>query len=101
MRFVFTMVETGIVDVEIVILFLLVSKEQQRVESIDPAEKLRKPGLAKGQPGKSNAGKPAKTKQVEVVKIKQLATHELSVVSSNFDKRVNCDNLKFLERCVA
>lgn len=66
-----------------------VSKEQQKLESIDPAEKLAKNSAA-GQTGKlgSSMNKPIKTKQVEVVKVKQLATHELSVEQQLYYKEI-------------
>lgn len=66
-----------------------VSKDQQRLESIDPADKMSKPTNAvKGQVGKVSTGKSANAKQVELVKIKQLATHELSVEQQLYYKEI-------------
>lgn len=61
-----------------------VSKEAQKTESIDPASKLSK----NGGPVKSNASKLMKNKHVETVKVKQLATHELSVEQQLYYKEI-------------
>lgn len=64
-----------------------VSKDLQRVESIDPVTKLNKAVL----PGAKVPGLPTKqerTKHVETVKVKQLATHELSVEQQLYYKEI-------------
>lgn len=65
-----------------------VSKDLQRVESIDPVTKLNKAVL----PGSTKVpGLPTKqerTKHVETVKVKQLATHELSVEQQLYYKEI-------------
>lgn len=63
------------------------SKDLQRVESIDPVTKLNKAVL----PGAKVPGLPTKqerTKHVETVKVKQLATHELSVEQQLYYKEI-------------
>lgn len=64
-----------------------VSKDLQRIESIDPVTKLSKAIL----PGTKVPGLPVKqerTKHVETVKVKQLATHELSVEQQLYYKEI-------------
>lgn len=64
-----------------------VSKDLQRVESIDPVTKLSKVVV----PGSKVPGLPSKqerTKQVETVRVKQLATHELSVEQQLYYKEI-------------
>ena len=55
-----------------------VSKDEQREESVDPTKALNKPKpKVAAEPGKSKQ----KLKGQEKVRLKELATHELSVVS--------------------
>lgn len=64
-----------------------VSKDLQRVESIDPVTKLSKVVV----PGSKVPGLPSKqerTKHVETVRVKQLATHELSVEQQLYYKEI-------------
>ncbi|XP_077515585.1 transcription initiation factor TFIID subunit 6-like isoform X2 [Amblyomma americanum] len=64
-----------------------VSKDLQRVESIDPVTKLSKVVV----PGAKVPGLPSKqerTKHVETVRVKQLATHELSVEQQLYYKEI-------------
>lgn len=65
-----------------------VSKDQQRVDSIDPATKLKGATLSP-KTGKPPIGsKIEHTKHVEVVRVKQLATHELSVEQQLYYKEI-------------
>ncbi|KAK6629989.1 Transcription initiation factor TFIID subunit 6 [Polyplax serrata] len=63
-----------------------VSKEIQRLESVDPASKLSQCG--KEMTGKPTTGKLQKLKNVETVHVKQLATHELSVEQQLYYKEI-------------
>ncbi|PSN55976.1 Transcription initiation factor TFIID subunit 6 [Blattella germanica] len=66
-----------------------VSKEQQKVESIDPVTKLTKSAKEKGEAaGKPTTGKMHKLRNVETVHVKQLATHELSVEQQLYYKEI-------------
>ncbi|XP_076334044.1 transcription initiation factor TFIID subunit 6-like isoform X2 [Tachypleus tridentatus] len=68
-----------------------VSKEQQKAESIDPAIKVNKPGSSGLTPttGKpAGSGKKDRARHVEVVRVKQLATHELSVEQQLYYKEI-------------
>ncbi|XP_023720508.1 transcription initiation factor TFIID subunit 6 isoform X2 [Cryptotermes secundus] len=66
-----------------------VSKEQQKVESIDPVTKLNKTAKEKGEAaGKPTTGKMHKLRNVETVHVKQLATHELSVEQQLYYKEI-------------
>lgn len=69
----------GSVSCLIVVLFLyyLVSKDQQKLESLDPSAKLSKIGSNPS----SKSSKENIAKNLEIVRFKELATHELSVVS--------------------
>ncbi|XP_034238407.1 transcription initiation factor TFIID subunit 6 [Thrips palmi] len=62
-----------------------VSKDVQKLESVDPASKLA--ANAKD-PSKSAAAKVQKPRNVETVHIKQLATHELSVEQQLYYKEI-------------
>ncbi|GAB6024217.1 Transcription initiation factor TFIID subunit 6 [Chamberlinius hualienensis] len=64
-----------------------VSKEQQKLESIDPVDKLKNPSKTQNGKGGSHM-KPVMAKQTEVVKIKELATHELSVEQQLYYKEI-------------
>ena len=65
------------------------SKDQQRLDSIDPASKLTKGNKAKGSgPFTPTVGKPIKFVSSEPVFIKQLATHELSVEQQLYYKEI-------------
>lgn len=68
-----------------------VSKDQQRLESIDPASKLSKSAGGNLTPPTNkliNGAKQERTKHIEIVKIKQLATHELSVEQQLYYKEI-------------
>ncbi|XP_021926044.1 transcription initiation factor TFIID subunit 6 isoform X2 [Zootermopsis nevadensis] len=66
-----------------------VSKEQQKLESIDPVTKLNKTAKEKGEAaGKPTTGKMHKLRNVETVHVKQLATHELSVEQQLYYKEI-------------
>lgn len=66
-----------------------VSKEQQKLESIDPVTKLNKTTKEKGEAaGKPTTGKMHKLRNVETVHVKQLATHELSVEQQLYYKEI-------------
>lgn len=63
-----------------------VSKDAQRLESVDPITKLNQ--SAKDTAGKPTTGKIQKLKNVETVHVKQLATHELSVEQQLYYKEI-------------
>ncbi|XP_047000262.1 transcription initiation factor TFIID subunit 6 [Schistocerca americana] len=66
-----------------------VSKEVQKVESIDPVSKLKKPNKNKTDAaGKLTAPGVQKLRNVETVHVKQLATHELSVEQQLYYKEI-------------
>jgi len=66
-----------------------VSKDQQKLESIDPVTKLNKSTKEKGEAdGKPTTGKMHKLRNVETVHVKQLATHELSVEQQLYYKEI-------------
>ncbi|KAK3918177.1 Transcription initiation factor TFIID subunit 6 [Frankliniella fusca] len=61
-----------------------VSKDAQKLESVDPASKLG----ANNKDGSKSAAKVQKPRNVETVHIKQLATHELSVEQQLYYKEI-------------
>ncbi|XP_049887529.1 transcription initiation factor TFIID subunit 6 isoform X2 [Pectinophora gossypiella] len=63
------------------------SKEAQKLESVDPITKLSKP-TNKDATGKPMCGKAARLKASESVHVKQLATHELSVEQQLYYKEI-------------
>lgn len=63
-----------------------VSKDAQRLESVDPIKKLTQP--SQDLAGKPTTGKFQKLKNVETVHVKQLATHELSVEQQLYYKEI-------------
>ncbi|CAK1548450.1 unnamed protein product [Leptosia nina] len=63
------------------------SKESQKLESVDPITKLSKPAN-KDAAGKPVCGKAARLKASESVHVKQLATHELSVEQQLYYKEI-------------
>ncbi|XP_048481833.1 transcription initiation factor TFIID subunit 6 isoform X3 [Plutella xylostella] len=63
------------------------SKEAQKLESVDPITKLNKPAN-KDAAGKPVCGKAARLKASESVHVKQLATHELSVEQQLYYKEI-------------
>ncbi|KAJ0181270.1 hypothetical protein K1T71_003355 [Dendrolimus kikuchii] len=63
------------------------SKEVQKLESVDPITKLSKP-TNKDAAGKPMCGKAARLKASESVHVKQLATHELSVEQQLYYKEI-------------
>ncbi|XP_026323595.1 transcription initiation factor TFIID subunit 6-like isoform X2 [Hyposmocoma kahamanoa] len=63
------------------------SKEAQKLESVDPVSKLSKP-TNKDAAGKPMCGKAARLKASESVHVKQLATHELSVEQQLYYKEI-------------
>lgn len=63
------------------------SKEAQKLESVDPISKLSKP-TNKDAAGKPMCGKAARLKASESVHVKQLATHELSVEQQLYYKEI-------------
>lgn len=63
-----------------------VSKDLQRMESVDPIKKLSTP--THDLTGKPTTGKFHKLKNVETVHVKQLATHELSVEQQLYYKEI-------------
>ncbi|XP_013193190.1 transcription initiation factor TFIID subunit 6 [Amyelois transitella] len=63
------------------------SKEIQKLESVDPISKLSKP-TNKDTAGKPMCGKAARLKASESVHVKQLATHELSVEQQLYYKEI-------------
>ncbi|XP_023934376.2 transcription initiation factor TFIID subunit 6 isoform X4 [Bicyclus anynana] len=63
------------------------SKEAQKLESVDPITKLSKPAN-KDAAGKPVCGKAARLKASESVHVKQLATHELSVEQQLYYKEI-------------
>ncbi|CAF4882727.1 unnamed protein product [Pieris macdunnoughi] len=63
------------------------SKEAQKLESVDPITKLSKPAN-KDSAGKPACGKAARLKASESVHVKQLATHELSVEQQLYYKEI-------------
>ncbi|OWR42164.1 transcription initiation factor TFIID subunit 6 [Danaus plexippus plexippus] len=63
------------------------SKEAQKLESVDPVSKLSKPAN-KDSAGKPVSGKAARLKASESVHVKQLATHELSVEQQLYYKEI-------------
>ncbi|KAK7873442.1 hypothetical protein R5R35_000224 [Gryllus longicercus] len=65
-----------------------VSKEVQKLESIDPVAKLRKSSKEKDSSGKPTTGRVHKLRNVETVHVKQLATHELSVEQQLYYKEI-------------
>ncbi|XP_063224205.1 transcription initiation factor TFIID subunit 6 [Bacillus rossius redtenbacheri] len=65
-----------------------VSKDAQKLESIDPVGKLGKLGKEKESCGKPATGKFHKLRNVETVHVKQLATHELSVEQQLYYKEI-------------
>nr|CAD7405325.1 unnamed protein product [Timema cristinae] len=65
-----------------------ISKEAQKLESIDPVSKLSKSAKEKEAAGKPTTGKFHKLRNVETVHVKQLATHELSVEQQLYYKEI-------------
>ncbi|XP_075235997.1 TBP-associated factor 6 isoform X2 [Lycorma delicatula] len=66
-----------------------VSKELQKLEAIDPINKITKTNKEKGDAsGKPTTGKVHKLRNVETVHVKQLATHELSVEQQLYYKEI-------------
>ncbi|XP_047362390.1 transcription initiation factor TFIID subunit 6-like isoform X2 [Vespa velutina] len=65
-----------------------VSKEAQKLESVDPTSKLtnKNQNIGAGKPG--GGGKSQKLRNVETVHVKQLATHELSVEQQLYYKEI-------------
>lgn len=63
------------------------SKEAQKLESVDPINKLSKPNN-KDIAGKAMCGKAARLRASESVHVKQLATHELSVEQQLYYKEI-------------
>ncbi|XP_043595220.1 transcription initiation factor TFIID subunit 6-like isoform X1 [Bombus pyrosoma] len=65
-----------------------VSKDVQKLESVDPTSKLTNKGqnIGVGKPG--GGGKSQKLRNVETVHVKQLATHELSVEQQLYYKEI-------------
>ncbi|XP_074115569.1 transcription initiation factor TFIID subunit 6 [Cotesia typhae] len=65
-----------------------VSKESQKLESVDPTAKLvaKTTNVGVGKPG--GGGKSQKLRNVETVHVKQLATHELSVEQQLYYKEI-------------
>ncbi|XP_052753714.1 transcription initiation factor TFIID subunit 6-like isoform X2 [Galleria mellonella] len=63
------------------------TKEIQKLESVDPISKLNKP-TNKDAAGKPMCGKAARLKASESVHVKQLATHELSVEQQLYYKEI-------------
>lgn len=63
-----------------------VSKDLQKLESVDPLAKLNKSTKDTG--GKPGTGKVQKLRNVETVHVKQLATHELSVEQQLYYKEI-------------
>ncbi|XP_014611628.1 PREDICTED: transcription initiation factor TFIID subunit 6-like isoform X1 [Polistes canadensis] len=65
-----------------------VSKEAQKLESVDPTSKLnnKSQNIGAGKPG--GGGKSQKLRNVETVHVKQLATHELSVEQQLYYKEI-------------
>ncbi|XP_012278421.1 transcription initiation factor TFIID subunit 6-like [Orussus abietinus] len=65
-----------------------VSKDSQKVESVDPTSKLtnKNQSMVVGKPG--GGGKSQKLRNVETVHVKQLATHELSVEQQLYYKEI-------------
>lgn len=61
-----------------------VSKDQQKIESMDPATKLQKIGSTPANKG----SKEEIAKHLEIVQLKQLATHELSVEQQLYYKEI-------------
>jgi transcription initiation factor TFIID subunit 6 len=67
----------------------LMSKDQQRLDSVDPGGKLKSGyGSKHHGPYAPSIGKPIKFKSSEQVFIKQLATHELSVEQQLYYKEI-------------
>nr|XP_018897545.1 PREDICTED: transcription initiation factor TFIID subunit 6 [Bemisia tabaci] len=64
-----------------------ISKDLQKLESIDPITKL-KSNKEKEKTGKPTTGKLQKLRNVETVHVKQLATHELSVEQQLYYKEI-------------
>jgi transcription initiation factor TFIID subunit 6 len=62
------------------------SKDQQKVESVDPALALKKQSQIK--PNQQQKLQQKKKKQVEMVRVKQFATHELSVEQQLYYKEI-------------
>lgn len=62
-----------------------VAKDVQKLEAVDPVNKVTKP--TKESSGKPSTGK-QKLRNVETVQIKQLATHELSVEQQLYYKEI-------------
>ncbi|KAJ8870858.1 hypothetical protein PR048_027159 [Dryococelus australis] len=65
-----------------------ISKDAQKLESIDPVSKLSKLAKEKESAGKPTIGKFHKLRNVETVHVKQLATHELSVEQQLYYKEI-------------
>lgn len=63
------------------------SKEAQKLESVDPMTKLSKQN-DKDSAGKPMTGKAARLRAAEAVQVKQLATHELSVEQQLYYKEI-------------
>ncbi|XP_025191478.1 transcription initiation factor TFIID subunit 6 [Melanaphis sacchari] len=64
-----------------------VSKDVQKLECVDPLNKLKKP-IDKEVSGRPSTGKAQKLRNVETVHVKQLATHELSVEQQLYYKEI-------------
>ncbi|XKL65897.1 hypothetical protein PGB90_009317 [Kerria lacca] len=65
-----------------------VSKDEQKLESVNPIANLRKKENEKELHGKPTTGKIYKLRNVETVHVKQLATHELSVEQQLYYKEI-------------
>ncbi|XP_065207636.1 transcription initiation factor TFIID subunit 6 [Planococcus citri] len=65
-----------------------VSKDEQKLESVNPVANLKKKENEKEAHGKPATGKMHKLKNVETVHVKQLATHELSVEQQLYYKEI-------------
>ncbi|XP_015600707.1 transcription initiation factor TFIID subunit 6 isoform X2 [Cephus cinctus] len=65
-----------------------VSKDAQKLESVDPTSKLSNKGQSMGVGKPGGGGKSKKLRNVETVHVKQLATHELSVEQQLYYKEI-------------
>ncbi|XP_046746889.1 transcription initiation factor TFIID subunit 6-like isoform X1 [Diprion similis] len=65
-----------------------VSKDAQKIESVDPTSKLTAKGQSVGIGKPGGGGKSQKLRNVETVHVKQLATHELSVEQQLYYKEI-------------
>ncbi|KAK7598055.1 hypothetical protein V9T40_006290 [Parthenolecanium corni] len=65
-----------------------ISKDEQKLESVNPIANLKKKESDKESHGKPTTGKIHKLRNVETVHVKQLATHELSVEQQLYYKEI-------------